>query len=325
MRKLTTLVLLALTVTLGLAVISPAASGAPPQGDGNSCRWFGSSTDDGDRVCSNQVPGSDGAPVAPRLLAAGTSQNGWPANSDATAIGVQAFTVPGTSPSRSLTVKSGVVSAILINVVRRFNSTVEPIGPNSSGYNYRVISGSSTLSNHSSGTAIDLNSDVHPQGSRGTFSDGQNSAIRAILALCGNTVVRWGGDYTGSTVDEMHFEINVPPADSRLPECATALAGGISVPSYNGVVRRDADGNLLWYRSYFDGITHGTPVKYGTAATDTPVTGDWNNDGTTDNGVVRRDPDGNLLWYRSYFDGITHGTPVKYGTAATDKPITGAW
>ena len=32
MRKLTTLVLLALTVTLGLAVISPAASGAPPQG-----------------------------------------------------------------------------------------------------------------------------------------------------------------------------------------------------------------------------------------------------------------------------------------------------
>ncbi|MCU7731216.1 M15 family metallopeptidase, partial [Actinoplanes sp. KI2] len=155
------------------------------------------------------------------VLEAGTSQNGWPANSDPAAIDVASFPVPGTNPARSLRVRDGEVKAILIGLAARFNSTVEPIGPNSAGYVYRTIEGETVLSNHASGTAIDLNWDDHVRGSSGTFSAEQVAAIRRILGLCGD-VVRWGGDYH-SIVDEMHFEINVPPGSSSLATCAQAM------------------------------------------------------------------------------------------------------
>lgn len=89
----------------------------------------------------------------------------------------------------------------------RFNAEVEQINVAWSwGYAARNIRGSSTsISNHASGTSIDLNAPAHPLGSKGTFSDQQVRAIRAILDdLSG--VVRWGGDYKGRP-DEMHFEI----------------------------------------------------------------------------------------------------------------------
>ncbi|MEU4245658.1 hypothetical protein [Actinoplanes sp. NPDC026619] len=71
------------------------------------------------------------------VLAAGTSQNGWPANSDPAAIDVASFSVPGTSPARSLTVRGGDVKTILIGVAARFDSTVERLGTDIGGYNYR--------------------------------------------------------------------------------------------------------------------------------------------------------------------------------------------
>jgi hypothetical protein len=166
------------------------------------------------------VPGSGVAAVTP--AAAGTSQNGWPANSDPSVIDVHSFLVPGTA--RHLTIRGGDVAAILLGVASRFNSRVETLGASIGGYNYRVIAGSSVLSNHASGTAIDLNYDKHPQGVHGTFTAAQVSAIRGILAICGS-VVRWGGDYT-TTVDEMHFEINVPPGSASLHSCATKMGGG---------------------------------------------------------------------------------------------------
>ena len=169
----------------------------------------------------SQPPGADGE-VGVTSLEAGTSQNGWPANSDPAAINVASFPVPGTSPTRSLTVRAGDVKTILIGVAARFDSTVEPLGSDIGGYNYRPIEGSTVLSNHASGTAIDLNWNEHPQGQSGTFSAAKVAAIRRILGLCGN-VVRWGGDYNG-TVDEMHFEINVPPGSSSLATCAQAMA-----------------------------------------------------------------------------------------------------
>ncbi|MFB9240059.1 M15 family metallopeptidase, partial [Plantactinospora siamensis] len=163
------------------------------------------------------------------ILEAGTSQNGWPANSDPAVIDVASFPVPGSSPARSLMVRDGDIKTILIGVAARFNSTVEPLGSDIGGYNYRPIAGSTVLSNHASGTAIDLNWNEHPQGASGTFTAAQVAAIRRILGLCGN-VVRWGGDYN-STVDEMHFEINVPPGSSSLSTCAEAFADTVpSVP-----------------------------------------------------------------------------------------------
>jgi len=92
------------------------------------------------------------------------------------------------------------------------------------GHAYREISGSTTLSNHASGTAIDLNAPRHPLGASGTFSSTQVSRIRSILTYC-DGVVRWGGDYA-TRKDEMHFEISVQPGDSRLSALVTKLGGG---------------------------------------------------------------------------------------------------
>lgn len=75
------------------------------------------------------------------------------------------------------------------------------------GFYYRSTTGDpSTLSCHSSGTAIDYNATRHPYGVAASrnFSEEQIAEIRKICAFIG--VVRWGGDYRGNP-DAMHFEI----------------------------------------------------------------------------------------------------------------------
>jgi hypothetical protein len=64
------------------------------------------------------------------------------------------------------------------------------------------------LSNHASGSAIDLNASRHPLGQVGTFEPGKVPMLRALAHKYGLT---WGGDYRNRK-DEMHFEISVSPA-----------------------------------------------------------------------------------------------------------------
>ena len=158
---------------------------------------------------------------------AATSQNGWPAGSSSTVplatLAVGAATFPAG-------VRRGDVHVVLGYVARRFNSEVEGLVKGWCwGHSYRPISGSTTLSNHSSGTAIDLNAPRHPLGRSGTFTATQRSHIRSILNSC-NGVVRWGGDYSGRK-DEMHFEINVRPGDARLAALAQRIGGGGGTPT----------------------------------------------------------------------------------------------
>jgi hypothetical protein len=61
------------------------------------------------------------------------------------------------------------------------------------------------LSNHSSGTALDLNASKHPLGKAGTFPLEKVPMIQALAKKYGLT---WGGDYRGRK-DEMHFEIHL--------------------------------------------------------------------------------------------------------------------
>lgn len=139
----------------------------------------------------------------------GTSQNGWPASSNPAAIGIGNWKVPGSPVSLRV---ANIASKLLIYVASEFDANVEPLIPGiCGGYNYRTIAGTSTISNHGSGTAIDLNWTHHAQGKRGTFSAGQVREIRRILADC-KGCIRWGGDYNGSYVDEMHFEVIADPS-----------------------------------------------------------------------------------------------------------------
>lgn len=133
------------------------------------------------------------------------SQNGFSANNRAL---MSTKTIPGTD--RRITLRRGVTGWILRDFAAWFDDHVESIDAGQLddwGYASRPIRGSSTtLSNHASGTAIDLNALKHPMGRRNTFSNADEKRIRRQLRIY-QGCIRWGGDYTGRP-DEMHFEID---------------------------------------------------------------------------------------------------------------------
>lgn len=134
------------------------------------------------------------------------SQNGYKAGDTSL---IANYTIPGSAVKINL--RKGDVSVVLLHFAAWFNAHIQPLRQSDTGgYNYRPIAGSKTVSNHGSGTAEDLRWNDHPLGAVGTFSRDQASRIREQLKYYSG-VIRWGGDYTGRK-DEMHFEINKPPA-----------------------------------------------------------------------------------------------------------------
>jgi hypothetical protein len=95
----------------------------------------------------------------------------------------------------------------LVGLATEFHKTIEPIDKGTLddwGYAFRMIRGSTdSLSNHSSGTAIDLNATKHPLGKENTFSP-ENAA--KCIALAKKYGCKWGGTYRNRK-DDMHFEI----------------------------------------------------------------------------------------------------------------------
>lgn len=132
------------------------------------------------------------------------SQNGWPASKDPLELGVKSYLVPGTKVKLRC---AEAVAPLLIGFAGEFHSLIEPIDHGALddwAYCFRMVRGSeSALSNHSSGTAIDLNAAAHPLGAIGTFDANKVPMIRALAKKYG---LRWGGDYH-LRKDEMHFEI----------------------------------------------------------------------------------------------------------------------
>jgi hypothetical protein len=134
-----------------------------------------------------------------------TSQNGWPVDPPR---GMR--TVPGTNVR--VNVANGPAGDVLTYVLSQVDQRVQRLDPNATwGYAHREIRGGTALSNHASATAVDMNSDQHPLGARGTFTQDQVDQIHQIVAET-NGVVRWGGDYRGRA-DEMHFEIVGTPEE----------------------------------------------------------------------------------------------------------------
>jgi hypothetical protein len=138
-----------------------------------------------------------------------TSQNGWPvvgqgAVTDRAILGVE-------FPNGWL---KGDVDVVFTHLIGRLHREVEPLDDGGCwGWFVKNIEGSTSISNHASGTAIDYNAPAHPMGVRNTYSAGARAKIHAILADL-DGVVRWGGDYTGRP-DDMHFEIDKGAAAVR--------------------------------------------------------------------------------------------------------------
>ena len=140
------------------------------------------------------------------------SSNGWPASKDPAEIGIKSFKVPGTDLKIRCAEK---VAPLLIGLASEFHETIEPIDKGTLddwGYCFRMIRGTTdSLSNHSSGTAIDLNATKHPLGKENTFSP-ENAA--KCIALAKKYGCKWGGTYR-SRKDDMHFEIALNPTQTK--------------------------------------------------------------------------------------------------------------
>lgn len=136
------------------------------------------------------------------------SQNGWPASKDPADIGIKSYPVPGTTIKLRC---ASAVAPILVAFAAEFHELVEPIDEGTLddwGFAYRPIRGQTEgLSNHSSGTAIDLNASDHALGKEDTFSAAQQAMIQSLIKKYSLT---WGGNYS-KRKDDMHFEIKDSP------------------------------------------------------------------------------------------------------------------
>jgi hypothetical protein len=137
------------------------------------------------------------------------SQNNWIASKDAAELNIISVPIEGTKIKVRC---AAAVAPLIAGFCKEFHELIEPIDGGQLddwGYHFRMVRGSTDkLSNHSSGTAIDLNATKHPLGKVGTFPAEKVPMIRALAKKYG---LKWGGDYKGRA-DEMHFEIELSEA-----------------------------------------------------------------------------------------------------------------
>lgn len=124
-------------------------------------------------------------------------------------------------PKRHLVLKPGDVGFVLAYFAVWYHERVQKINQgiwDEWGWASRPIRGSSVISNHASGTAIDLNATKHPLGVRGTLKfwlkkgtrqELAEQRIRRHLDKTFDNTIRAGLDYTGRA-DEMHYEADEP-------------------------------------------------------------------------------------------------------------------
>ena len=143
------------------------------------------------------------------------SQNGWTVVPESTDPRLHLWSIPATNGRFQIRLRRGVAGLLLAHFILWFAEMIQPvIGRTLDDWGWsplRNVRGSSTsVSNHCSGTAVDLNAIQHPLAVRGTFARWQYVKIRARLLLYAGCV-RSGIDYR-NRADEMHHEINRPRA-----------------------------------------------------------------------------------------------------------------
>jgi hypothetical protein len=162
------------------------------------------------------------------------SQNGWTAN-DITQTDVQL--IPGTE--RKLRLRKGDAGWLLRRIgafIDKFVENIDEPIQDDWGYAERNIRGSeTTVSNHASGTAMDINAEKHQLGATGTWSTTEKATIHNHLReyvdpATGRNVIRWGEDYVYRK-DGMHFEIVGTP--SAVARVAAKLRNTAPAPTGN--------------------------------------------------------------------------------------------
>lgn len=137
-----------------------------------------------------------------------TSYNGWPA---ITRANDPRLTVITPVRGRSFRVCAGDVAVVFDWLIRRYHQEVDPIDGGQLddwSYAYRAVRAGASLSNHASGTAVDLNALKHPFNTSAakSMTRAQIAACRRLIAdsiVDGKPVLRWLEGH-----DPMHWEIN---------------------------------------------------------------------------------------------------------------------
>jgi len=140
--------------------------------------------------------------------------SGWPHGA---IVPISNFTYNGIPFPAGLATELHELALILLAETEKRGYAVHP-GWNW-GYANRAIAGTNTASNHSKGTALDINAPVNGRGTKGTFPP---AIAHEVWNPCG---WEWGGDW-GYT-DPMHVEFI--PARSKVAEMtdkAKRLFGG---------------------------------------------------------------------------------------------------
>lgn len=165
-----------------------------------------------------------------------TTQNGWTAHTTQAALRPLAYVTGRVHPA---------AYALFLHFCTWFNSTIEPIDKSSSwGWAYRPIRGATTgLSNHASGTAIDLNAPRHPMGKANTFTAAQQAKIRAQLSKYEGRLF-WGGDWRNRP-DDMHFEIRGTASQLAALTARLGLDAAKPAPTTYAVLRVGSRGDAV--------------------------------------------------------------------------------
>jgi hypothetical protein len=135
------------------------------------------------------------------------SQNGWPVLDRVE--DTRLWDLPGVD--RHVRLAAGAAGFVLIHWSLWFHEEIEPLDKgvwDEWGWAVRDIAESFDISNHASGTAVDLNATKHPLGTdeRASFPLADIARINRRLATM-DRVIRWGGNYDGRQ-DPMHFELD---------------------------------------------------------------------------------------------------------------------
>lgn len=139
-----------------------------------------------------------------------TSQNGWPAL-DRDSNKLHLWKVPGTD--RHFLLREGSAGFLLAHFILWYHEKVHRLNEKGTPWDewawaWRPVRGQvSGLSNHASGTAVDLNATNYPLGTT-LMKAWRKVKIRARMLWFRGTL-RWGGQYEGRK-DQMHFEIDKP-------------------------------------------------------------------------------------------------------------------
>lgn len=145
------------------------------------------------------------------------SENGWPMVDSRE---LDFSKIPGTN--FGLGVRIGVPNTLIKALAWRLDK-IEKLIPTQCGC--YTDSNSMPNSNHNSATALDYNWNKHQWHAKGTWGANKPAVDRVIADFRGT--IEWGGYWSTSYLDEMHFEIHDGPVSAAAQRLNDELMAGL--------------------------------------------------------------------------------------------------